>query len=259
MKKNTLIRILALLFALTVLFAQPLAVRAAEPAQDAAPQADAEAAASQTDAGPSAFGKNIGIFSYWYNSDQHIFFNSKYAFQWMFGFNKMYDLLSPLMGCIYDTLRCDFNYGGHPWRIQLWKGAYGYGLFTGGEIGLYRRTLGSYYGVTPSNYIGMSFSIYRDSYRLFTTPMDNTWWATGYRLFILEGRTSKPRANCTMAATLVFPNPGMAAAFAGSLDGKGFAQESGLTFNRFAPNTERYSLNGSTVYLLWRDKTEGYY
>jgi len=256
MKRRSLVRLLALALAMTILFAQPVAAWAEQaPSENAA----AAAAAPQQPAARSFWGRNIGVFSYWFDTNGYYFYNTKYSPQWLFGFNKMYDLLSPLAGCMYDTLRCRFQYGGSEWMVQLWKGAYGFGALTGGEIGFYKRTLGSYYGASRGNWISMQFTIFENAYRCFTTPMEKTWWATGYQPHILKSPYAKPRANCTMDATLVFQNPEMAAAFAGSLAEKGFAMENGLVFNRIELNTERYSLDGSTVRLLWRNKTEGFF
>ena len=122
---------------------------------------------------------------------------------------------------------------------------------------MYKRTLGLYYGATISNFIGMQFSIYHNSNRLFTTQMENTWWSTGFQSHILGRMRQKPRSNLTMDATLVFQSTGMASVFAKTLADKGFTQVSGLAFCHV--NTERYSVNGRTVRLLWRNLTEGFY
>ena len=244
MKKRTskLIRILSLVLAL-VFVIQPLTVQAAQ-----------ESASESASAQRESF---FSVLSYKYMSGENYFYTTKYAFQWIFGFNRMYDLLSPLAGCLYDTIRCKFSYGGRDWMVQLWKGAYGYGLFTGGEIGLYKRTLGMYYGATRKDFIRMQFSIYHNSSRLFTTKMQEAWWSTGFQSHILGRMRQKPRGNCTMDATLVFQNAEMASLFAKALAKKGFTEEKNLVFNWY--NTERYSVNGNTVRLLWRNMTEGYY
>ena len=238
------IRILALALTLTILLAQPLPAWAA-PAESAPEPAS------------SSWENPFGFLSYKYKSGENYFYNVRHAFQWIFGFNRVYDALSPLAGCLYDTIRCEFEYGGRKWMVQLWKGAYMYGLCTGGEIGIYKRTLGANYGATKKDFIGMEFSIYHNADRLFTRKMQETWWATGFQLHILGRMRQKPRGNCTMDATLVFQNAEMASLFAKALAEKGFTGDKGLTFSHY--DTERYSLNGKTVRLLWRNITEGYY
>ncbi|MCL1952055.1 MAG: DUF4474 domain-containing protein, partial [Oscillospiraceae bacterium] len=231
---------------LTLLLALPLAARAVE-----APAAAAPAAAAAPD-----LWKNVPLFSYRYKADGDYFYNTKYAYQWAFGFNQAYDVFSPVVGSFYDTLRFKFTYGGRDWLVQAWKGVYGYGLFTGGEIGLYSKNAGfpleQYASAATKDWIGMEFSIYHYQNKLFTRPMENTWWATGFKRYI----TSKDFARdyIIMDATLRFPNADMAAAFAGALAAKGFTKGS-VTLDR-SYNTERYAVNGSTVRFLWREKAD---
>ena len=240
-----------------------------ETAEEAVPEEPTAVAAETvdaTDSNDSTFWQNFGMLSYrWRPGDPNFwngyFYNTKNAWQRIFGFNKVYDALSFLAGCSYDTIRVQFNYGGREWMVQLWKGRYMFGLCTGGEIGLYNRrdgSSGSHYSCAlQKDWIGMQFSIYSGTQRLFQLPMeDEAWWATGYKPYILPNQGTKPRPNCTMNATLRFKDAGMAQAFAQALAAKDFAAASGTLRLDESLNTERYVLNGSTVQLLWRNKTE---
>ena len=136
-----------------------------------------------------------------------------------------------------------------------------FGLCTGGEIGIYNRSegpSGSHYSCAlQKDWIGMQFSIYEDTSRLFQLPMETRWWATGYKPHTLTSLGSSPRTNCTMNATLRFNDAGMAQAFAQALAAKNFANAGGQTlYLDDSYNTERYSINGNTVQLLWRDRNE---
>ena len=247
MRRKVFSRLLALALISAFMFALPLSVRAEE-----APAAPVQV---QPQA-PSGFWSVVGLPSLRYWPSEEYIFHTKYAYQWLFGFNSVYDTLSPVAGCFFDTLRFKFNYGGRDWMLQVWKGTYGYGLFTGGEIGLYSKPqwspLEHYQGATASNWIGMELSIYNRQTKLFTRPMENTWWVTGFKQYIMQDWS---REFCTMEATLRFPNAEMAAAFAQAVAAKGFAQAQSLVLDR-SYNTERYTVNGNTVRFLWREKAD---
>jgi len=245
-------RLLALALVLAFMLALPLSLRAAAaPAPEAAPSPPASV--------PPGFWNSIGLLSLRYYPGDEYLYHTKYAYQWLFGFNETYDELSYMVGCSYDTLRFEFNYGGRDWLLQVWKGAYGYGLFTGGEIGLYSKNQGSpikhYQGAATKDWIGIEFSIYNRQDKLFTRPMEDTWWVTGFKRYILQDQN---RSNLTMEAELRFQSEGMAAAFAQAMADKGFAlaPKASLVLDR-SYNTERYTLGGSTVRFLWKNGTDG--
>jgi|GEM_PF-3208000 len=230
--------------------------------QTAAIEETAVAAAEDSSSGgDSKFWQGFGLFSYrWRPGNDNFwngyFYNTKNAWQRIFGFNKVYDALSFLAGCSYNTIRVQFNYGGREWMVQLWKGKYLFGLCTGGEIGLYNRkegASGSHYSTAlQKDWIGMQFSIYAGTKRIFQLPMENeAWWATGYKPY-----PGGSRNDCTMDATLRFKDAGMAQAFAQALAAKGFSAAGGTLYLDDSYNTERYVLSGSTVQLLWRNKNE---
>ena len=187
-------------------------------------------------------------------------YNAKISFQWLFGFNRAYDALAFLGGAFYDTIRCEFTYEGRDWLVQLWKGAYAYCLCTGGEMGIYSKPAGSpinhYYAPTSDKWIGMEFSIYHWEEKLFTRPMEDTWWATGYKFYIMTAPLDNPRPRLTMEATLRFPNEDMAVLFSTALVDKGFTSNTELPFQ--FESIGQYTQEGETVYLQWRNLNEGY-
>ena len=241
--KKASLRLLSLALALAIMLALPLTLRAAAaPAQEAAPPA--------SDAPP--LGGFVGLPTLRYNSRDKYFYHTKNSYQWMFGFNKAYDTFSPLVGALYTTRRFEFNYGGRDWLLQVWKGAYAYRLYTGGEIGLYSKSpktpVKQYTGATKKDYIGMEFSIYNRQDKLFTRPMEDSWWVTGFKKYILKDGN---RTNLSMEATLRFKSEGMAAAFAKAMADKGFASAANATISG-GNTTNRYNLSGNTVRFLWR-------
>ena len=243
-RKKAITRLLALALILAFMFALPLSVHAEE---------EAPPPASSGGFDPLSV---VGLLSYRYNSGGEYFYNTKYSPQWLFGFNAFYDTLSPAAGCTYDTLRFKFNFGGRDWMVQVWKGAYGWGLFTGGEIGIYSKAqwspLEHYQSAATGSWIGMEFYIYNYQDKLFTRPMENTWWVTGFKQYVLRDLS---REYVTMEAALRFPSKEMAAAFAQAVAGKGFALAQSLVLDR-TYSTERYAVNGNTVRFLWKDKNE---
>ena len=267
-KKSKFIRLIALVLCFTVLLSQPLTAQAVVVAETE--EAEIPLALDETTE-PSApadwlmriwdfFWRTFGLLSYRLKPEEGYAYNTKYAFQWLFGFNVVYDALSIFAGCFYDTIRCKFSYEGRDWMVQLWKGAYLFDLCTGGEIGFYSKAswlpAEHYQGAVKSDWIGMEFSIYHNQDKLFTRPMEDNWWATGYKFHILTAALNSPRMNCTMDATLRFQNEEMAALFAQALAEKGFSDED-LPFDTY--HTEHYTLEGNSVRLMWKGMTEGFY
>jgi len=202
--------------------------------------------------------ENFAVSSYRFNSTGYYFYNTQDAFQRVFGFNAAWDFLAPLASTIYDTIRCKFTYDGRDWMVQLWKGRYGYGQFTGGEIGIYNKPAGRFiehYAVAAEkDWIDMGMTVYYDGSALFTRAPEKLWWCTGFRYHSMSGATKKPRANVMMAATLGFKDAGMAQAFANTLAGKGFVLAKGALTTS---TPERYTVEGATVKLMWQMASEG--
>ena len=175
-------------------------------------------------------------------------YNSKLSPQWLFGFNRMYDSLAFLAAANMDTLRCKFTYDGRDWLVQIWKGTYSAGYALGGEIGVYSKAQWmpiEHYGSAPrKDWLGMEMSIYDQERRLFTRPMESTWWCTGYSL----DYNTWTRGNCAMVARIQFKDAPMAALFAASLGSKGFSR---INQPPTVRTPETYLVNGDTVQFSW--------
>jgi len=292
MKRNALIRILcALLCAamfigtFSVLFsavhaadADPeeavLAAEEALPEEDAAELVDAE-----TIAEPGIFRRAIdglfqtfGFIGFIFDPYQFTIINQKPVFQWALGFNNLYDILPWVVNVWADTLRCEFNYEGKDWRIQLWKGGYGVFLATGGEIGIYVKPEGNslehYNASTDQNdWLYLTYTIYNRGEALFTRPspylttdVGPYWWAPGYKILsFCTDFLSSPRANVVMDANITCKSAEMAQLFIGTLKDKGFTE---LTQGGLGLGTpEKYQLmaDGMSVRLIWQNLNEGIY
>ncbi|MDR0531546.1 MAG: DUF4474 domain-containing protein [Oscillospiraceae bacterium] len=219
--------------------------RVVEP-QEGGPQARIVQAAD------AAF-KNIGFLQYHYNPWGNYIYNSKYAFQWLFGFNQVYDTFDFVANCYVDTIRCKFNYGGKDWLVQLWKGSYGVCLAIGGEIGVYNKSehfpLRHYFSAVEEDWVKMEMSIYHNGKLLFTRPFEKYWWCTGFQPGVLEWFLIKPRVHVSMVAKLEFNNTAMAQLFARCLAEKSFQHGSPTPG---ADSPDRYYRLGKTVALSWQ-------
>lgn len=190
------------------------------------------------------FFRTFGFLGYVFSPTDQYFYNQRPAFQWLGGFNELYDTFAFIANVYADTMRCKFVYEGKEWNIQFWKGGYAVCLATGGEIGVYTRPLDRYVAHYDSAAVGdwlnISMSIYRRGSRLFTHPMSEdgqndpagetaknkkTWWKTGYKLQLCTDFLGKPRGDEVMDATIELKTPDMAKAFIGALKGNGFTDK----------------------------------
>ena len=80
-------------------------------------------------------------FEYVEDGDYYVT-NENYGIQRTHGFLDVYDYLGPLLGMDLDTEILVFTPEGSDkeYRLQLWKGSYGWDGAYGGEIGLYSRS-----------------------------------------------------------------------------------------------------------------------
>lgn len=147
-----------------------------------------------------------GVLSYWWNDVENYFYTEPNPLQRKFGFNRLYDFGANLIALWYDTVRLEFvapyrntalkRWETQKWMIQLWKGTYG--PTVGGEIGLYHKNLAAslYKCNDDDNLLNMSLTVYQqvgqNTIRLFTTPDDNYWWATGFKVWYDEYDSNTP-------------------------------------------------------------------
>lgn len=178
-----------------------------------------------------------GVFAIGFDYDvgQHTIYAAKNSWLRDFGFCALYDMLSPLIGYDYQTVRIKFPYDGRDWMIQLWKGRY---IITmGGEIGVYNKPQDraeEFYDCSGDEYlmpISMKLRIGEDI--LFTRESQNSWWQTGFKLSRLV-----PPWMLTLEGTIVFPDEVMRDAFTAAIDAK-------------AGNQVRYTVDGNAVSFVW--------
>lgn len=143
----------------------------------------------------SRLAKVVEAAGFRYEPEQDIIVSRLDPYQRYAGYNWLYDAASAGLHMIIDCEPFYFEYGGHAWMIELWKGQYG--LETGGEIGLYRdrRPVGQHRALPrtrhydcPPNDFGlplMSFTLHmhgRDGDRLLLRRgPERHWWLTGFR------------------------------------------------------------------------------
>jgi uncharacterized membrane protein YgdD (TMEM256/DUF423 family) len=199
------------------------------------------------------FWGNFVFLSYMYAPREGYFYTEKVPFQAVFGFNALYDDFAFLANCYIDTIRCKFRYDNRDWMVQLWKGAYGVFLFTGGEMGIYNKPLDRgvehYDSAKQADWIGMEMTIYREGEPVFSRPMENCWWLTGFGWGTLPGFLQSPRSACVLAGGLQFPTAEMAALFAGELAALGFARQKAVS----TATPDAYAIEGDTVRLVWQN------
>ena len=275
MKRNALIRALcALLCAAMLLGTFTVALSAEEADEPAA----VELVDAQTAAVPSIFGRAIdwvfhtfGFIGFIFDPYQFTVINQKPVFQWMLGFNDFYDVFPWVMNVWADTIKCEFNYGGKDWRIQLWKGGYGLFLATGGEIGVYIKPQGSagHYNASTNqdDWLYLTYTIYNRGKALFTRPspylttdVGPYWWAPGYRILsICTDFLSGPRKNVVMDATITLHSAKMAQLFIDALEAKGFTKLAKGSLGLGTPEKYQLLADGKSVRLIWQNINEGLY
>ena len=203
------------------------------------------------------FWNHFQLLSFMLNPSGGYIYNSRLSFQWIFGYNMVYNRFAPVIGAFIDTARIPFYYNGRNWKIMLWKGSYLFGLTSGAEIGLYTRplsrTIEHYDCARREDWIGMAFSFYDNDHLVVTRPMETRWWQTAYAFHIASQILGGPRYSQTLIGALRFNTPGKAEAFAGSLYDRGFAGVD-REIVREDDCYDRFTIDedGQTVYFSWR-------
>ena len=188
--------------------------------------------------------------------------DNDYAWQKPFGFMRIYDVASQLIGYQYDFKRMVFTYGNKDWLIELWKGQYA--LFQyGGEIGVYTKyaagfgdtAVSTYRCAAEEDWLNMEMTLNQDQTDgtirpVFTRDYGKYWWCDGYRVGKL--RDSKPAKELQMVSRITLKDEEMAKAFAESMKTSGFSQVSSL--DRLTDDA--FCRDGCDVYYIWRNLTE---
>ena len=79
------------------------------------------------------------ILGFTYNPDTDSYYTKEGSLQNQWGFNDAMDQWGPTLGMDLDTSISTFTYDGQEFRVQFWKGTYGWDGAVGGEFGLYSR------------------------------------------------------------------------------------------------------------------------
>jgi hypothetical protein len=196
--------------------------------------------------------------------------NQKPVFQYIFGFNDLYDVFTWGVNVWADMFKCEFNYDGKDWRMQFWKGGYGMFFATGGEIGIYTkpedRAIEHYDAPARSDWLYLTYTMYNRGEELYTRPSPYLisdegpyWWAPGYKILSLcTDFMSSPRTNVVMDATIEFKDEEMAKLFIGCLKEKGFkALGAGVTMGLDTPETYYLLPDKQSVRFIWQNINEG--
>jgi hypothetical protein len=185
----------------------------------------------------------VDLAGFAYDPDQDIIYSRMDALQRQFGYAYSFDKFALLMAADIDCEPIFFEYGDAMWMIELWKGQYG--LETGCEVGVYLRPNSGnpiYYpaldaaigsgrteidpDVTHARFfacaaadqmLDISLSLtHKTLGHLFSRSKQKHWWLTGFKW----GVYSQPD-ELSMAVTIGFPTPQMAAAFSAALQAMG--------------------------------------
>jgi hypothetical protein len=276
MKRNVLLRTLCIVLCAVMLVGTMSAMTIPVSANTTA------SATAQADNNPGVFRRffdsifrNFGLIGFVLDPHQFTMLNQRPAFQWILGFNEIYDVFPWVMNVWTDSIRVTFNYDNRDWLIQFWKGGYGMFLATGGEIGIYTRVLNfpiKHYNapISQRDWMDITMHIYNRGERIFTRPSPYMtgdtgpyWWVSGYRLMsFCTDFLRSPRANVVMDATLELHSAEMARLFIAELEDKGFTRLApGSTMNNTTADTYMLlpNTNDRSVRLIWRYANEGWF
>ena len=202
-------------------------------------------------------------FTYSYSDmGDYYYSNNNSAWQKPFGFMRLYDVASQLIGYQYDFKRIVFTYDKKDWMVELWKGQYA--LFQyGAEIGVYTKastgfgdtSVSVYRCASKSDWLNMEMTLYQEQSdgtmrRVFTRDYDKYWWCDGYRVGKL--RRSKPATELKMVSRITLKDEKMATEFAKSIQSTGFTQVDSFD----SLKDDCYFRDGCDVYFIWRNLTE---
>lgn len=203
------------------------------------------------------------ILSYQYSyEDDYYYTNDKDAWQYNFGFGKIYDFVSPYLLLEYDYIRIFFTYEDKDWMLQMWKGQYGL-VFYGGEIGIYTRPhdedgidAWTFFNCpAEEDWLKMEMTLWHEQTdgswnREFTRDYDYYWWCTGFKNGHL--RQEEPADELRLTGRITFKDAEMASLVADGLAECGFAESS--TKDGIA--LDGYCLDGSDIHFSWQNISE---
>lgn len=200
------------------------------------------------------------VLSYQYSYiDDYYYTNDKDAWQYNFGFGKVYDIFAPYLLLEYDYIRIFFAYEGKDWMLQMWKGQYGM-IFYGGEIGIYNREHSEkgvndwtmYNCPAEEDWLKMGFTLYHRNTdgkyeREFTRPYDYYWWCTGFKNGHL--RQQEPANELRMVGRITLKSEEMATIVYDGLIDCGFK----IADTNEVLATDSVFIDGDDLYFNWQN------
>lgn len=163
-----------------------------------------------------------------YDNDQGIFYSRIDAWQYYYGYCRVYDEFSAPLSMIFDCEPIYFNYNNKRWLIEFWKGQYG--ICTGVEVGVYasERTIYNeiidsenlfYDKINSEEFLDISIVARKNGEAIFERK-DKHWWVTGFIL----GEFSEPN-ELSVDINITLMNEEMRDAFIQGLNYAGYSNE----------------------------------
>ena len=203
------------------------------------------------------------VLSYQYSYiDDYYYTNDKDAWQYNFGFGKIYDFVSPYILLEYDYIRVFFTYEDKDWMLQMWKGQYGL-VFYGGEIGIYNREH-SDKGINEwtffncpaeEDWLNMEMTLWHEELdgtwnREFTREYDKYWWCTGFKNGHL--RQEEPADELRLTGRITFKDEEMTKLVADGLAECGLVRAN----SKNAMGVDSIYVDGTDIHFSWQNVSE---
>jgi len=148
---------------------------------------------------------------YEYGVDQQMLRTAPNGWNGLLGFNRLYDMLTPLIFFFLETQRIQFSYQGKDWMIQIWKGFYT--MSNGAEIGIYEKPAGRpFHWDASDTMLDMSMKVYQGEQLYLDFGTQHTWWAGGFSYASPIYKQVAPK-RIRLTGTITFEDPGMRDAF----------------------------------------------
>lgn len=203
------------------------------------------------------------ILSYQYSYvDDYYYTNDKEAWQYNFGFGKIYDIASPYLLLEYDYIRVFFTYAGKDWMLQMWKGQYGM-IFYGGEIGIYNRphtddgmSEWTFFNCpAEEDWLNMEMTLWHQEIdgtwtREFTREYEKYWWCTGFKNGHL--RQEEPADELRLEGRITFLDEEMTHLVADGLRECGFKDASAKN----SIGLDEIYVDGCDINFVWQNINE---
>lgn len=203
------------------------------------------------------------VLSYQYSYiDDYYYTNDKDAWQYNFGFGKIYDFVSPYILLEYDYIRVFFTYENKDWMLQMWKGQYGL-VFYGGEVGIYTKEH-SDEGINEwtffncpaeEDWLNMEMTLWHEDIngnwnREFTREYDKYWWCTGFKNGHL--RQEEPADELRLTGRITLKDAQMTSLVADGLAECGLAKAN----SKNAMGVDSIYVDGNDIHFSWQNISE---